>query len=84
MASQLAANLDAIRQVGNFAAHPTKSTSTGEIVEVEAEEAEWLLDVLEELFQYYYVQPARAKARREALNKKLRDLGKPPLKTPES
>ncbi|WP_397546077.1 DUF4145 domain-containing protein [Rhodothermus marinus] len=82
--SQLAANLDAIRQVGNFAAHPTKSTSTGEIVEVEAEEAEWLLDVLEELFQYYYVQPARAKARREALNKKLRDLGKPPLKTPES
>jgi hypothetical protein len=79
---QLTLNLDAIRHVGNFAAHPMKSKSSGEIVDVEEGEAEWLLDVLEELFEHYYVAPAAALARREALNKKLQDLGKPPLKKP--
>jgi hypothetical protein len=39
-------------------------------------------DVLEELFDYYYVAPAQAAAKRAALNQKLTALGKPPLKTP--
>jgi len=78
----LAQNVDAIRHVGNFAAHPMKSTSTGTIVEVEDGEAEWLLDVLEELMDFYYVAPARAKAKRDALNQKLQDMGKPALKQP--
>ena len=56
-----------------------KSTNTGEIVGVEDGEAEWLLDVLEELFDFYYVAPARATSRRDALNKKLVDLGKKPV-----
>jgi len=80
--AQLAENVDAIRHVGNFAAHPIKSTSTGEIVEVEEGEAEWLLDVIEDLFDYYYVAPAKAAARRDALNQKLTSLGKPTLKKP--
>lgn len=80
--AQLAENVDAIRHVGNFAAHPLKSTNTGAIVDVEDSEAEWLLDVLEELCDFYYVAPKRALARREALNKKLADLGKSPLKQP--
>ena len=79
--SDLAESIDAIRHIGNFAAHPLKSTSTGEITEVEDEEAEWALDVLEDLFDFYYVQPAIIKCKREAMNKKLADLGKPPLKT---
>ena len=66
--------------IGNFAAHPIKSNSTGEIVEVEIGEAEWLLDVLELLFDFYFVQPAITKAKREALNQKLLDAGKPPMK----
>ena len=37
--SWLADNLDAVRVVGNFAAHPMKSTNTGEVVEVEPGEA---------------------------------------------
>jgi hypothetical protein len=81
---QIAENVDAIRQVGNFAAHALKSTNTGEIIDVEEGEAEWLLDVLEELFVFYYVAPAQATARRKALNKKLADLGKPPLKKLQS
>ncbi len=78
----LADNVDAVRQVGNFAAHPLKSKSTGEIVKVEQGEAEWLSEVLAELFEFYYVAPAAALAKREALNQKLQDLGKPPIKSP--
>jgi len=78
---EIADNVDAIRHVGNFAAHPMKSKASGEIVEVEEGEAEWILDVLEELFDFYYVAPAQAAARRDALNKKLSSVGKPPLKT---
>jgi len=73
-------SIDAIRNIGNFAAHPQKSISTGEIVDVEFGEAEWLLDVLESLFDYYFVQPAILKAKRDSLNKKLADLGKPQMK----
>jgi hypothetical protein len=80
--THLAENIDAIRQVGNFAAHPSKSTSTGEIVAVEQEEAEWLIEVLEELFEYFFVAPARSASRRQTLNQKLADIKKQPLKTP--
>jgi hypothetical protein len=79
--SELSENLDAIRAVGNFAAHPIKSKSSGEIVDVETGEAEWNLDVLEELVDFYFVRPAKAKLKREALNQKLQDAGKPPLKS---
>jgi hypothetical protein len=78
----LAEDLDAVRIIGNFAAHPIKSTHTGEIVEVEPNEAEWSLNVLEGLFDFYFVQPARAKTRRDALNQKLQAAGKPPMKQP--
>ncbi len=81
---ELAHNVDAIRHVGNFAAHPMKSTTSGSIVDVEDGEAEWLLDVLEELFDYYYVAPVKAAARRTALNAKLAAMGKPQLKTAPS
>ncbi len=80
--SWLAEDVDAVRQVGNFAAHPIKSTNTGEIVDVEQGEAEWLLDVLEGLFDFYFVAPAAAQRRRDGLNARLNDAGKPPLKTP--
>lgn len=78
--STVADSIDAVRHIGNFAAHPVKSTVTGEIVDVEPNEAEWNLDVLESLFDFYYVLPAKAQARKDALNKKLADAGKPPVK----
>lgn len=76
----IADSLDSVRNVGNFAAHPTKSTSTGEIVEVEPHEAGWNLDVIEALFDLWYVQPEALKAKQAAMNKKLVDAGKPPMK----
>jgi hypothetical protein len=78
--SHIAEGLDAVRNIGNFAAHPMKSQSTGDIVPVEPGEAEWNLDVLESLFDFYFVAPAKTKARKDALNKKLKDAGKPPVK----
>lgn len=78
--ADIAGNLDSIRVIGNFAAHPIKGTSTGEIVDVEPQEAEWNLEVLEQLMDFYYVRPAIARKKREQLNEKLASAGKPPLK----
>jgi hypothetical protein len=78
--SHLSESIDVVRNIGNFAAHPMKSKSTGEIASVEPGEAEWNLEVLEMLFDFYFVQPERSKRKREALNSKLTDLGKPLMK----
>lgn len=78
--SNIAENIDAVRNIGNFAAHPQKSIVAAEIFPVEPEEAEWNLDVLESLFDFFYVQPSIARKKREALNQKLQELGKPPMK----
>src|SRR5208283_3742535 len=78
--SQLLQSLDAVRNIGNFAAHPIKSKTTGEIIDVEPGEAEWNLDVLEALFDYFFVQPAILQAKRDALNAKLKEAGKPEMK----
>jgi hypothetical protein len=59
--SDILESIDAIRNIGNFAAHPIKSQSSGEIVEVEPNEAEWNLDVLEMIFDYLFVRPALVK-----------------------
>jgi hypothetical protein len=79
--SYLSADLDAVRNIGNFAAHPIKSQHSGEVLPVEPGEAEWNLDVIEALFDFYFVAPARAEARRTALNQKLKDAGKPEMKS---
>jgi len=78
--SYLSDAVDAIRNVGNFAAHPLKDSNTGEIVDVEDGEADWLLDVLDAMFDYLFVQPKRLEKRRKGLNKKLKSIGKPPMK----
>ncbi len=80
--SHLSEAIDAIRNIGNFAAHPIKSKSTGEIVDVEPGEAELNLEVLEGLFDFYFVQPALMKQRLKKVNEKLAEAGKPPMKSP--
>ena len=78
--THLATSIDCIRNIGNFAAHPMKSTQSGEILPVEPGEAEWNLDVLEALFDYYFVQPDLIQKKKDALNVKLKDAGKPTMK----
>jgi hypothetical protein len=77
--STLAEDLDTVRLIGNFGAHPIKSKSTGEIVPVEPGEAEWNLDVLDALFDFFYAQPDKRDERRAALDAKLKDAGRQTL-----
>ena len=76
--TDLANSLDAVQNIGNFGAHPNKSLNTGEIVEVEPGEAEWSLEVIELLFDHYFVRPADIQRRKQALDSKLAETGKPP------
>jgi Domain of unknown function (DUF4145) len=76
----LAEDLDELRHLGNFAAHPIKVEHTGEVVDVEPGEAEACLNVLADLFDHYFVRSAVRERRRAALNKKLKAAGKPLLK----
>lgn len=73
-------NIDAIRNFGNFSAHPITDQTTLQVVEVEEGEAEWCLELLIDLFEHYYVSPARAAERRAVLAAKLSGAGKPPMK----
>jgi hypothetical protein len=72
--------VDVIRNFGNFSAHHITDQTTLQVIAVEEGEAEWCLDILEEMFDHYYVKPAQAKARKDALDAKLKAAGKPPSK----
>ena len=77
----IAKSIDAIRNIGNFAAHPSKSNNTGEVVSVESGEAEWCLEVIEMLYEFYFVRPAVNQEKIDAMNLKLADAGKSPMKS---
>lgn len=72
--------VDLVRNFGNFSAHPVTDITGQQVIPVEAHEADYCLDVLEELFDYFYERPAQARARKAALDKKLAEAGKPPSK----
>jgi len=72
--------VDHIRNFGNFSAHPITDQTTLQVISVDPGEAEWCLDILEEMFDHYYVKPTQAAARRVALNATLAAEGKPPSK----
>ncbi|MDT3778428.1 DUF4145 domain-containing protein [Nitrospira sp. MA-1] len=76
----LSSQVDAVRNIGNFAAHPLKDSSTGEIIDVEPGEAEWLIGTIEAMFDFVFVQPKRLEELRKRLNVKLAAAGKPPMK----
>ena len=73
--SALRQTVDAIRNFSNFSAHSITDQTTLQVIEVEPGEAEWCLDILEEMFDHYYVKPAQAAARKAALNVKLAAAG---------
>jgi Domain of unknown function (DUF4145) len=79
LSSHISENLHYLRQIGNFSAHPIKSENSGEIQDVESGEAEFNLDVLEQLFDFYYVQPAISRAKREAIEAKIKEAGRNPI-----
>lgn len=62
--------LNIFRKLGNTATHPIRNANTGEIVPVDAEEASWCLDVLDMLFDLYFVAPAKAAEMKRVLGEK--------------
>ncbi len=68
--------VDAVRVIGNLAAHPTKDNNTVEIVEVEKNEAEWLIEVIDALFDFTFIQPEKLKKRQQELKLKLEKVTK--------
>ena len=77
---KLRETVDAIRNFGNFSAHPIDDKTTLQVIDVEPHEAEWCLETIEDLFEHFYVGTAAAKAKKAALNAKLAAGGKPPAK----
>jgi hypothetical protein len=77
---KLRETVDAIRNFGNFSAHPIDDKTTLQVIDVEPHEAEWCLETIEELFEHFYVGPAAAKAKKDVLNLKLAAAGKPAAK----
>jgi hypothetical protein len=73
-----------VRNFGNFSAHEITTKATTQIVEVEPGEAEWSIDVVEQLIEYYYVKLTEEEQKIADLNKKLVDAGKPPILQPSS
>jgi hypothetical protein len=61
---RLKENLHHLRDMANFSAHTKKDKDTGEIIEVGRDEAEWALDVIDGLFDYFIVSPKKDAERR--------------------
>ena len=70
--SHIAELLDVPRKVGNVAAHPTKNTTTEAIMDVEPWEATWCLEIIEALFDHYFVAPAKNAERLTRLEQRMR------------
>jgi hypothetical protein len=68
--SDIVNQLDSLREIGNFSAHPKKDALTNEIIDVDTGEAEWALEILDEIFDYCFDRPARIAARKATWNSK--------------
>ena len=79
--TSLGNSVDAIRKFGNFSAHPVTDATTLQIIEVQPHEAEWCLEIVERLFDHYYVRPAADARRLAEFNKRLQQAGQPLTKS---
>lgn len=72
--------VDAVRNFGNFGAHPMTDVANLQLIEVEDGEAEWCIRICEALMDHYYEAPKRVEAAMLGANKKFAAAGKPPMK----
>jgi len=77
--SHVKENLHYLREMADFAAHTKKDLTTGEILKTTMEEASWTLDVVESLFEYFIVGPAKDATRRAEMTKKMQQAGRKPI-----
>jgi hypothetical protein len=69
--SRATRSLHSLREIGNMAAHPNTGPGPDDYLDVEPGEADWTLDVIDDLFDQFFVSPALEQARRAALDAKL-------------
>jgi hypothetical protein len=82
--SNLKENLHHLRDIANFSAHTKKEKATGDIIAVDHDEAEWTLEVVDGLFDYFIVAPERDKQRRVSWDAKRGQTGSPrPTRKPK-
>jgi hypothetical protein len=72
-------NLHYLREIADLSAH-TKKNDQAEIIDVERVEAEWTLALIDRLFDYFIVSPAKDASVRAAVDQKVQDAGRKPIK----
>lgn len=77
--SELRNNVKHLQEMGNFGAHAVVDEETGEVLDVSRDEAEWTLQVVDGLFDYFYVGPARDAQRRAEFDEKMKRAGRNPI-----
>ena len=79
--AQLRLNLHHLREIADFSAH-TQMDDQLTPLDVTQEEAEWTLDVVERLFDYFIVGPERDKNLREGMDAKIGKANRKPIPLP--
>jgi len=78
---QLRDNLQHFREIADFGAH-TQKDDQAEVLDVGREEAEWTLDLLDRLFDYFIVTPDRDQKMRDAMDERIKAAGRRPIEPP--
>jgi hypothetical protein len=71
-------NLHHFREIADFGAH-TQKDAQADIIDVSREEAEWTLDILDSLFDYFVLAPERNRKIREGMDQKIADARRKPI-----
>jgi Domain of unknown function (DUF4145) len=82
--SSVTSNLHHFREVANFGAHTQEDQQAedGEpvVIDVDRDEAEWTLDMVDRLFDYFIVQPAKDEEIKSRMDEKIQRAGRKPLR----
>jgi hypothetical protein len=73
---ELRRTVDFIRKFGNLGAHATSDRTTLEIIDVEPGEADWCIEIAEQLMDHYFERPAMLDAKIDAANAKQTNAAK--------
>lgn len=68
-----------LREIADFGAH-TQTDDQTQIIDVGKEEAEWTLDIIDRLFDYFIVSPEKDKNLYESMDRQLEQAGRKPIK----
>src|SRR3972149_1391488 len=63
-------NVRYLNEIGDFSSH-TQKDDQAKLIDVEPDEAKWTLDLIERLFDYFIVTPAKDAEMRAAMDQKI-------------